>query len=639
MDQEELNQHYYELKKTLQIEKEEDLIYHKNQLEALTDKQRQEIGYLWKPVTVTSSGFTMGGRIFINVERKASASFANQLQPGRPVQFFSEGATDEKAEIKATVHSCSKNSLKLIANARDLPEWLNKPPLCVELDFDERTYKLMENALEGVINSKNPRIKDFKRLFLGFQTPQFSNIHSPVICPVLNDSQNAALNYVLSSQDLAIIHGPPGTGKTTTLVQIIKETLQSEKQVLVTASSNVAVDLMVERLVAAGVRTVRTGNISRIDETLLQHSLDGMVESHREFPNIKKIKIEAAAIRAESRKYKRHFSQSIKIERAKLKQEAKDLDAWARDLETRITHEILDNAQVIATTLTSCNNDELSGRTYSTVFLDEASQALEPACWIAFLKASRIVMAGDPLQLPPTVKSMAAKKAGLDISLLERCINLKYFASMLTIQYRMQDDIMTFSNNYFYQNKLTTAKEIIEHRGEQTFKPVMFIDTAGTGFEEQIVEDLNKDLYQSRYNEGEYFILREHILNLQKIDHHLHTREIVVITPYRAQVKYIQEQLLIESSLKEFYIKVSSIDGYQGQESDIVIISLVRSNPKAEIGFLNDYRRMNVAMTRAKLHLAIIGDSATLCSDKFYTQLLDHVNLYAQYHSAYEYMY
>ena len=639
MDQGDINNYYYNLKKILQIEKEEDLIFHKTQLETLTDKQKQETGYLWKPVTVTSSGFTMGGRIFIQVERKSVVEFNNQLLPGRPVIFFSEGSTEEKTELKATVYSCSKNTLKLIANSRDLPEWLNKPPLCVELDFDERTYRLMEQALENVINSKDQRVKEFKRLFQGLQNPEFCRKEHNVTLPNLNESQNSALNYVLSSKDLAIIHGPPGTGKTTTLVQIIKETLLTEKQVLVTAPSNVAVDVLVERLAAAGVKTVRTGNISRIDETLIQHSLDALVESHREFSNIKKIKIEAAAIRAQSRKYKRHFSQALKLERAKLKEEAKQMDAWARELENRITQEILDNAQVIATTLTSCNNDELAGRNYSTVFLDEASQALEPACWIAFLKSSRIVMAGDPLQLPPTVKSGIARKEGLDISLLEKCIDLEYYTSMLTTQYRMQDEIMAFSNMYFYEGKLTTAETIKAERTKKLFKPLMFIDTAGTGFEEQVTEDVNKDLYQSRFNEGEYFILREHILKLHQIEHFMHEKDIAIITPYRAQVKYIQEQLLNEENLKPFSIRVSSIDGYQGQESDIVIISLVRSNPKAEIGFLNDYRRMNVALTRARLHLAIIGDSATLCSDKFYNLLLDHVNQNDQYHSAYEYMY
>lgn len=639
MDSEELNVYYFELKKLLQVEKEEDFIFHKNQLATLTTKQKLELGYLWKPVVVTSSGFTMGGRIFINIERRISQSLNNLLQPGKPVIFFSEGTNDEANQVKATIYSSSKNTLKLIANTRDLPEWLNKPPLAVEIDFDERSYKVMENALEAVIKNKEPRIQEFKKLFQGIIQPTYTKKEYHLDNNKLNESQNAALKYVIESNDLAIIHGPPGTGKTTTLVQIIKQTVQSEKQVLVTAPSNVAVDLLVEKLVEAGVNTVRIGNISRINETLLQHSLDGLVEAHREFPNIKKIKIEAASIRAEANKYKRHFSHSIKEERIRLKKEARDLDAWAKSLEERITSDILDSAQVIATTLTSCNNEELVGRTYSTVFLDEGSQALEPACWIAFLKANRIVMTGDPLQLPPTVKSVKAKKSGFDISLLEKCIQYNYDSRILTTQYRMQNDIMEFSNNYFYNGLLKTDQSIFDRTSHESIKPVMFIDTAGTGFEEQMFEEIQKDLYQSRYNEGEYYILREHLLKLNNTVENFSNKEIVIITPYRAQVKYIQDQLTNEQSLKHLFIRVSSIDGYQGQESDIVIISLVRSNQKGEIGFLNDYRRMNVAMTRAKNHLAIIGDSATLCSDKFYSELLDHVNLNDQYHSAYEYMY
>lgn len=639
MELEEINKHYIELQRLLKLEKEEDFTFHNNQLATLTVKQKIEAGYLWRPVVVTKTGFTMGGRISITVEHKSVTSPNHQLQPGRPVIFYSEGTNDEDNQMKATVYSVGKNTMKLISNARELPEWLNKPPLAVQAEFDERTYRLMENALEEVINSKEPRVREFKKIFAGLQPPIFSHETYPFTIPILNESQNQALQHVMQSKDLAIIHGPPGTGKTTTLVQIIKKTVETEKQVLVTAPSNVAVDLLVERLVQAGVKTVRIGNISRIDETLLAHTLDGMVESHHEFPNIKKIRIEAAAVRSEASKYKRHFTHTEKEERTRLRKEAKDLEAWAKDLEERITESILDSAQVIATTLTSCNNDELSGRKYSTIFLDEASQALEPAAWIAMLKADRIVMAGDPLQLPPTVKSTKAAKAGLDNSLLEKSISLNYPSYLLDTQYRMHNDIMTFSNVYFYKGKLQTASEIKSKTQNQTFKAVIFIDTAGTGFEEQMPEETSKDMHLSRYNEGEYFILREHLLRL--ISEHLELKEknIVVITPYRAQVRYINDRIQEDETLYNLNIRVSSIDGYQGQESDIVIISLVRSNVKGEIGFLKDYRRMNVAMTRAKLHLAIIGDSATLSGDKFFSTLIDHVNDAGQYHSAYEYMY
>lgn len=639
MEQDDLNQHYIKLQQLLKLEKEEDFTFHKNQLATLSIRQKLEAGYLWRPVVVSNSGFTMGGRIFFNLEHKSATSAANQLQPGRPVIFYSEGTTDDDNTLKATVHSVGKNTIKLISNSREMPDWLNKPPLAVQAEFDERTYRLMENALEELIKTKDSRVKEFKKIFTGIQAPDFSGNTPMLNIQGLNESQNEALQHVLSSKDIAIIHGPPGTGKTTTLVQIIKKTVETEKQVLVTAPSNVAVDLLVERLVKAGVRTVRIGNISRVDETLLEHSLDGMVEAHREFPNIKKIRIEATAARLEASKHKRHYSHKEKEERIRLKKEAKDLDAWAKELEDRITTNILDSAQVIATTLSSCNNEELSGRTYSTVFLDEASQALEPAAWIAFLKANRIVMAGDPLQLPPTVKSLEAAKSGLEKSLLEQCIESNIPSALLTIQYRMHDDIMAFSNKYFYRNLLKSAEDIQLRDTIPELKPLMFIDTAGTGFEEQMAGELSKEFQQSRFNEGEYFVIREHLLRLMSTNHSLHEKSIAIITPYRAQVRFINNQLIEDQTLKALNLRVSSIDGYQGQESDLVIISLVRSNTKSEIGFLKDYRRMNVAMTRAKYHLAIIGDSVTLSNDAFYAAIIDHAQESGQYHSAYEYMY
>ena len=632
-----INDHYLHLKKILQLEKEEDLLFYKNQLKTLSIKQKVGLGYLWHPVTVTSSGFTTGGKIFIQLERKI-ASNNNQLQPGKPVIFASEASSDTKSEIKATIYSVSKTTMKIVSNSRDLPEWLNKPPLSVEIDFDERSYKVMEFALNEVLNSKSERIKEFKSIFQGIQPAKFLQNKTCFHSNLLNESQNAAANNVLTCQDIGIIHGPPGTGKTTTLVQIIKFTLETEKQILVTAPSNVAVDLLVEKLVEQNLNVIRIGNISRIDESLVAHTLDAKVEAHKEYPNIKKIKIEAASVRIEAGKYKRHFTQTHREERTRLKNEAKGLESWARDLENRITSEIIDHCQIIATTLTSSANEELRGRNYSTVFLDEASQAMEPASWIAFLKADRIIMAGDPLQLPPTVKSIEAQRQGLNISLLEHCINIGFSSNILTTQYRMQNEIMSFSNEYFYEGKLQTAISVENHKLEN-IKPVMFIDTAGAGFEEQEDGELSKEYFLSKYNEGEYFILREHLLKLMQESIDLTNKSIVILTPYRAQVRYIKEQILQDEQLNSLHIRTSSIDGFQGQESDIVIISLVRSNTKCEIGFLTDYRRMNVAMTRAKAHLAIIGDSSTLAKDAFYGQLIDFVMQNEFYHSAYEYMY
>jgi len=633
-----INDHYYRLKELLKIEKEEDFTQHKNYLDGLTLQQKLESGYVWQPVKVMSTGYTLGGRVYVLLEKTKITNHPNQLLPGRPVLFYTTDKDYEKTEIKASVYSLGKTNIKLILNSKDLPEWIGNSVLGIELDFDERSYKVMEKALDDVISSKDENIINFKEIFAGIKQPGFRKEHPIEIAP-LNASQNEALNYILSCNDIGVVHGPPGTGKTTTLVQTIKATLLKEKQVLVTGPSNISVDILVDRLVNAGVSVVRVGNISRIDETILSHTLDAMVESHHEYNNIKKIKIEAASIRKEAFKFKRVFNANVRMERQKLKKEAKDLEMWARDIEDRIVSEILDNTQVIATTLTSSANQELNGKIFSTVFLDEASQAMEPACWIAFLKAKRIIMTGDPLQLPPTVKSTEAKKKGLDITLLERYIALDYPIKILKIQYRMLTAIAAFSNYYFYDNYLETAEVVTKRVLNPDIKPLVFIDTAGTGFEEQIAEDLKKEMYLSRYNEGEYFIIREHLLQLIEKGINPDINTIVIITPYRAQVRYIQSELETDSKLSKYPIRVNSIDAYQGQESDIVIISLVRSNHKNDIGFLKDYRRMNVAMTRAKYHLALVGDSITLDKDPFFKSLIEFATEHDSMHSAYEYMY
>ncbi|MEY4927836.1 MAG: hypothetical protein RI894_2272, partial [Bacteroidota bacterium] len=454
----------------------------------------------------------------------------------------------------------------------------------------------------------------------------------------LNDSQNDALRKVVSSLDVAVIHGPPGTGKTTTLVQAIKMLAEQQrsKTILVCAPSNSATDLLTERLAAAQLHVTRVGNVSRVDADLLQYTLDSQLASHPEAKHIKRVRIEAAQARREANRFRRNFGAQERDDRRSLQDEARSLAAWARDLEDKLVEEVLSNSQVITCTLTGAANPLIRNRKFEVVVIDEGAQALEAATWIPIRLANRVVLAGDPLQLPPTVKSIKAQRDGLNITLLEKCI--KRFepqnVALLRTQYRMNEVIMGFSNAYFYENKLLAAESV----AKQTLpiwgrKPFVFIDTVGCGFEE---EQTNEQ--QSRFNSGEFGIMREHLYKLIDAYNGAPLPPIGIISPYKEQVNYITEHLRDDELLAPLDITVSTVDGFQGQEAEIIYISLVRSNDAGEIGFLNDFRRMNVALTRAKRKLIVIGDSGTLANHLFYQKFLDYVEKTDSYHSAWEWM-
>ena len=426
--------------------------------------------------------------------------------------------------------------------------------------------------------------------------------------------------------------------KTTTLVNAIQLLCEKENHVLVTAPSNAAVDLLAERLTIKGLDVVRIGNISRVDEKLISLTIEKRLSNHPESKNIKKVRIQAAQARREARKFKRSFGAKERNERKENYQESRDLEDWARMLEDRVINEILNSAQVIACTLVNATHRMLDNVKFRTVVIDEAAQALEPATWIPILRASKVVLAGDAFQLPPTVKSIEAKKNGFGISLLEKWINLGGSSSFLNIQYRMNKWIMGFSNQQFYENQLKAAASVAEWKlNILNNNPVVFIDTAGCGFEEAINEES-----RSRYNKGEFFILREYFLQLAAALSATETEmpSIGIISPYREQCQMIEEEFNGEENLAAYlpHVDINTIDAFQGQERDLILISLVRSNEKSEIGFLSDYRRMNVAMTRAKKQLVVIGDSATIGNDSFYGAFLDYVEKTGVYNSAWAYM-
>lgn len=623
------------LRKLVQLEKEEDFEQHRQKIQQLPLDKRVSEGYSWYPVQVTKSGYALGDRAYVIVERNG-ADKPDQFRAGKTVNLFTRQPEVRHPEKGGVIQFVNRNRMKIILNSSDLPDWLGMGQIGVDLMFDERTYLEMDKALVQLMKAKGNRLAELRDILFGRQAALFQPIEHTYELPELNPSQNAAVNQILASRDVAVIHGPPGTGKTTTLVQAIKLLSQQEGTVLVTAPSNTAVDVLTERLADAGLNVVRVGNISRIDESILSHTLDVQISRHPDNKHIKKVKIEAAELRRQAMRYKRSFGPEDRQNRGHLFRQAGELNAWARQLEDRLLDQILDGAQVITCTLVGAAQEVLQKRHFRTVLIDEAAQALEPACWIPIIKASRVVLAGDPFQLPPTVKSREAEKAGLNITLIEKCLERLPVSSLLNTQYRMNELIMGFSNQRFYAGALQAADGVRDHRLPiPDDHPLVFIDTAGCGFDEKL-----QAAYLSRYNPEEFQILREHLYALISAhrEQEQELPEIAIISPYREQVKHMESAIAEDTDLNGVILDVDTIDGFQGQESDVVYISLVRSNGKSEIGFLKDYRRMNVAMTRARRQLVIIGDSATIGNDPFYTEMLEYCEVFGQYRTAWEYM-
>jgi ATP-dependent RNA/DNA helicase IGHMBP2 len=639
----------------LKLEKEEDLRQFKTVVEKMPLRERVDAGYTWHPLTVVRTGFAIGEKAFVIVERTRNLNEPHQIREGSTVNFFTVADGAYKSERQGVVNYVSRNQMKIILNARDVPDWISAGNLGVSLLFDDRSYQEMERAMLKVIAASKDRLAEIRDIFYGKKPQQTDEFAVPIVVDLLNESQNAAVNHIINARDVAVVHGPPGTGKTTTLVQAIRLVCKRENTVLVTAPSNAAVDLLVEKLAAEGLMVVRMGNISRVDPSILRHTLDAHLAEHPESKHIKKVKIEAANLRREAEKFKRQFHQADRHERDHLKKEARELENWAKQLENRLIEQVLDGANVICATLVGSAHGLLNDRKFRTCFIDEASQALEPASWIPITKSARVVFAGDPFQLPPTVKSQEAQRGGFSKTLIEKALENFPETALLTVQYRMNQAIMGFSNDYFYGGKLT-AHPSVEHRVLDGWAAVTFIDTAGCGFDEKIGGG-SKNRAGSRYNPEEFLIIREHLLKIFAYFSNQETvafeavapsfslqnaapelPSIAIISPYREQVVHIEQALQTDPDLRDKSLKISTIDGFQGQERDIIYISLVRSNTKHEIGFLTDYRRMNVAMTRAKKALIVVGDSATIGANSFYGKFLEYAEKAGVYQTAWEYM-
>ncbi len=627
------------LQSLLKKEKEEDLLIYKRKMTGTSLKERRTQGVCWYPVELEKTKFDSGERLLVKISRSRDHRESHMFQSGKLVSLFSNaGKNHENSEVvNGVVNQVREYEMLITLNCDEVPEWIHDGYLGVQLLFDENSYREMENALKYLIKTKEERINQLKGILLGGIEAQFDD-RLPIEIPGLNQSQNKALNLVRNARDVAIIHGPPGTGKTTTLVRSILYMLKEENQVLVCAPSNAAVDLFVEKLDEEGINVVRIGHPARVTENILSNTLDAKIAHHTDWKNMKTLRKRAEEFRILGKKYKRNFGHVEREQRRMVFAEAKKMKEEAEQLEFYIVNSILSNAQVIASTLVGANNYNLKGMKFQTVFIDEAAQALEPASWIPIIKSEKVIFAGDHFQLPPTIKSYAAAKNGLEVTLFEKAIKRNHADVMLQEQYRMNTEIMNFSSDYFYKGQLHPNEKVADWKVFKEDRCVEFIDTAGTGFFERIDSET-----KSSYNKEEANLLirhfKEYLHQIQLMNKLDEVNNIGVISPYKAQVSLLKEifdDTFSDNADLQSKIGINTVDSFQGQERDIIYISLVRSNEKGEIGFLADTRRMNVAITRAKKKLVVIGDSGTIGTHPFYQKFLDYVNEIGAYRSAFE---
>ena len=649
-------------------------------------------GDAWFPLQVGKSFYNSLNQTAIEVFRTSDQDIEHNFEFGRPVMFFmvkkmgknenqgntalqqSENPSDANHKVQNSNlkgHSIKYFSFtgtvsyvdgdRMVVTVPDSAPLLelqqSTDPIGVQLSFDETSYKLMFEALDRVMKAKNNRLAYLRDLFYSHQKAgRFS--FEPMKFPWLNPTQERAVNEVLWAKDVAIVHGPPGTGKTTTLVEAINETLMRESQVLVCAQSNMAVDWISEKLVDRGINVLRIGNPTRVNDKMLGFTYERRFESHADYPQLWAIRKAIRELRKNRKKGSENYHQ--KMDRLKSR---------AAEIELRINAELFGEARVIACTLVGSAHHLLEGMKFGTLFIDEAAQALEAACWIPMKRASRVILAGDHCQLPPTVKSIAALRAGLGKTLMERIAeNKPEVVTLLKIQYRMNDEIMRFSSDWFYGGKVESAPQIKYRSVLDYDHPITWIDTgeeseerrvkseefssssddASEGSEEQENSSLfthHSSLYKEQFV-GESFgrinkaeaeltllTLAEYFTKIGKQRVLEERIDVGIISPYRAQVQYLKKLIKKYEFFKPYrrLISVNTVDGFQGQERDVILISLVRSNDEGQIGFLKDLRRMNVAMTRARMKLIILGNKDTMTKHPFYKKLWEYVEAINNY--------
>ena len=602
-------------------------------------------GDAWYPLRVGKSFYNSLNQRAIEVFRTSDQDIEHNFEFGRPVMFFKVKNEEGRVKNSTLKYFSFTGTVSYVDGDRMVITVPDSAPLLdlqqateeigIQLSFDETSYKLMFEALDRTMKAKNNRLAYLRDLFYSHQkAAKFT--FEPMRFPWLNPTQEKAVNEVLWAKDVAIVHGPPGTGKTTTLVEAINETLMRESQVLVCAQSNMAVDWISEKLVDRGVNVLRIGNPTRVNDKMLGFTYERRFEAHPDYPQLWAIRKAIRELRKNRKKGSESYHQ--KLERLKSR---------ATELEIRINSELLGEARVIACTLVGSAHRLLEGMKFGTLFIDEAAQALEAACWIPMRRASRVILAGDHCQLPPTVKSIAALRAGLGKTLMERIAeNKPEVVTLLKIQYRMNEEIMRFSSDWFYHGEVESAPQIKYRSILEDDSPITWIDTSNE--ENQVTiegDDVVSGEKRDDMNFHEQFVgesfgrinkaeadltlltLAEYLTQVGKRRVLEESIDVGIISPYRAQVQYLKRLLKKYEFFKPYrrLISVNTVDGFQGQERDVILISLVRSNDEGQIGFLKDLRRMNVAMTRARMKLIILGDKSTMTKHPFYQKLWEYV--------------
>jgi superfamily I DNA and/or RNA helicase len=634
-----------ELKKGLKLLKQEwmeDLAQYKQKFLNSSLSEKKKAGITWHPVHLKKSKIGMGERLLVEVERLDS-NYASAFNSGKSVSFFSthESSNSSEDRVNGVINFVRQNTMTVTLQADELPEWMHGSKLGVDLLFDEASYREMEFAVKKVISSENKRVGEFKEILLGEKAAQFYDKQLPSK-PNLNFSQNQACKLISNAKDVAVVHGPPGTGKTTTLVEAIQDSVISGESILVCAPSNAAVDLLVEKLIDRGIETLRLGHPARVEEKILNQTLDAKTAFHASYGDLKKLRKETDQSLKIAKQYKRNFGHEERAQRKLMFAEVSRLRDASKALEEYIQYDIFQRTKVFASTLVGASSYNFKGMEFDVVYIDEAAQGLEAATWIPILKAKKVVFAGDHFQLPPTIKSRQAAKEGLAETLFEKVITRKpQAAHMLELQYRMPEKIMGFSNQWFYKGDLKAAENTLIHtfEGEDAIE---WIDTAGSGYAEQVEEES-----LSTFNPEEARFACTYLTQLTERIGISNFREkgwtIGLIAPYGAQVRLLRRLILDEGdfpNLKSLgdLITIDTVDGFQGQERDLMMISLTRSNDGGEIGFLSEERRMNVALTRAKRKLVLIGDSSTLAQNPFFDGLLGYFEEHEGYRSVWEFL-
>ncbi len=630
--------YFIALQNLLKIERETDLQQYRKQTEQSSVTERRANGLTWYPIAIRGNEMTAGDYIQIEVERTTNTDLPHQLRFGMSAALFSNHDAKNN-RIEGVIAFQGGNRLKLTLRTEELPDWASDGKLGIDVLFDDNSYDEMQAALKLAIKKQDDLDEKLLPVLIGEKDATCQEEGVININSTLNNSQQEAVRKIVQANELAIVHGPPGTGKTTTLIHAIQALIkQGNQKILVVAPSNTAVDLLTEKLAEQKVNVLRIGNPARVSEQMMSHTLDHKMSAHTAVKEIKRLKKQASEFKNMAHKYKRSFGKSERDQRKLLFDEAHKIMKEVGKTEQYIIDDLIAKAQVISATLVGANHYTIRHVQFDIAVIDEAGQALEPACWIPILKTKKVVLAGDHCQLSPTIKSYEAAKQGLSKTLFEKCIERHPNAvALLEVQYRMHTSIMGYSSKVFYGNKLQAHTSVASHLLFAEDSPLLFLDTAGCGFDE-------KQDGTSTFNPEEASLLFKHVVQLtRQLSEQVPERNypsIAIISPYKEQINVLKEYLQQTSELAPWHkqITVNTIDSFQGQERDIVYISMTRSNSKGEIGFLSDIRRMNVAMTRARKKLVIVGDSATLAKSPFYKNFIDYAEKIDGYESAWTIM-